>query len=158
MQRAQRPADGRQIRRLGPAMLDVAPQRDEPPVALERHWLDGRNDGCAGFRRRLRERKLPHERLPATAGKRERDARDDRRRTEMDEHVRQVADDDRVAGRDLELARERDGRLGVGVQASSANSTLNGTPIASASCAVSANTGSRAASLKPSMSAHSNSA
>lgn len=112
----------------------------------------------SGLGRRGCEGELPLERDAPAACEGEGHMRDDRRRREVHEGVREVAEDGRLAGREPELARGRDRDGRIRAQESSANSTVKRTPISIASLPVAANSGARAAALNASMSGHSHSA
>jgi len=92
-------------------VIDEAPERDDGAVELVRTGIDlhcGRGDRRSGAGQELRRSDLrlrPGE--PAQRPERQLHASDDRRGLEMDQHVRQVANDAGAAGRQPVRTRDR---------------------------------------------------
>ena len=95
--------------------LDVLPEGDDVPAVAVRAGIEQvgrRHDRRAGTSRVRRDRQLADHVVlgrPFRVRPPARDARDERQRPEMDEHVPGVAEDDRVVAAQPVLRRHRDG-------------------------------------------------
>ena len=108
MERSGRPAGGLGIEACR-IVVDVLPERDEQPAALDRfriHLVARRHDRRAGGGEKDGESKLLLEPRPRTkARERERDAGDDRGGGEVDEDVRCIAQNPLIVHRQATIPR-----------------------------------------------------